>query len=67
MLLDLEHEVDRLATVTLRHLDPQCVVDLGQVLVREGDVDDDASHLLDGSYPLPVSVRFSHSSPSSKQ
>src|SRR4051794_10748701 len=63
MLLDLEHEVDRVATVALGHLDLERVVDLGEVLVGEHDVHDDAGHLLDPPYALTVSVVVSHSSP----
>src|SRR5436190_198688 len=63
MLLDLEHEVESLAPLALGNLDLERVVDLGQILVGEGDVDDHAGHLLDGPYSLPVSVVLSHSSP----
>src|SRR5213078_3760431 len=63
MLLDLEHEVESLAPLALGNLDLERVVDLGQILVGEGDADDHAGHLLDGPYSLPVSVVLSHSSP----
>src|SRR5204863_2512598 len=63
VLLHLEHQVDGVTTVALRHLDLERVVDLGQVLVGEDDVDDDAEHLLDRSDPLTVSVALSHLSP----
>ena len=62
VLLDLEHEVDGVAPVALRHLDLEGVVDLREVLVGKGDVHDDARHLLDRTDPT-VSVVISHSSP----
>ncbi len=58
VLLDLEREVERVATVALGDLDLEGRVDLGQA-VREDDVDDDADHLLDRALVGPIRV-FSH-------